>query len=507
MAGKSVKKNTAERSARKKGRGNLIIVSNRLPYTRGGANGEDFLWQKSTGGLITAMEPILLSRRGTWVGWDGMVDRSPDKARPRILDVKSIRTSEKKPRTEGSYGILCVPVSEKEVKEYYDDFSTGTLWGLFHYFFEKCRVDSRAWKTYCSVNRRFARYISEIAGDEDVVWVQDFHLFMVPHYLRALRPRQKIHFFLHIPFPHTDILDILPWQPEILGSLLECDTVGFHHEQYLRNFREAVEKYREGLKEGAVITGEKDLTPEKPRKTFFYANPISIDFDLIDSTSRKAAVIERRDEIRRQAGCEKILLGVDRIDYSKGIAERLEGIKLLLESHPELSEKIFYYQLVIPSRENVKEYKALKRKIDELIGQINGRFSTGLWAPVHYNYGTVDLNELVALYMAADVALVTPLRDGMNLVCKEFVAARSDGDGVLVLSKFAGAIAEIKNCLPVNPYSVEDIADVVYRALNLPEEERRLRMGRMRMNIKGNNIAGWLQKCLEYFDIAQRGKE
>lgn len=493
MSKRGSKKSPIEKHSKNKKSCGFIIVSNRLPYTKVKGKKGGYVWEKSTGGLITAMEPVLLRRGGIWVGWDGQVEVDAENQKIKPIDVNVINSVKKTEKREGSYGIYRVPINEKEVSEYYDNFSNGTLWSLFHYFFEKCSVDYNSWKTYCDVNERFARHISGIAGDDDIVWVQDFHLFMVPHYLRALRPRLNIHFFLHIPFPHTDILDILPWQDSILGSLLECDTVGFHHEQYLRNFRDAVGKYKENLNERSV-----------PRKdAFCYVNPISIDFELIDRTSREPEVIARRDEIRKQAVCDKIILGVDRIDYSKGILERLGGIKLLFEEHPELSGKIFYYQLVVPSRENVKAYRKLKTKIDELIGQINGRFSTGLWAPIHYNYGTVPLRELVALYMAADIALITPLRDGMNLVCKEFVAARSDGDGVLVLSKFAGAIAEIKNCLPVNPYSVEDISRVIYEALNMPKTERKKRMSKMRLNIRGNNIEKWLEKCLEYFDAAK----
>ena len=370
--------------------------------------------------------------------------------------------------------------------------------GAFHYFFEKSFLDYSAWETYAAVNKRFAACIDRVAAENDIVWIQDFHLFLAPYYLRQLRPEQEIHFFLHIPFPHMDIFSILPWQRQILRSLLCCNTVGFQHRQYLKNFLGAVDVY---LKEKSI---PKDKTIEENIKTRFFANPISIDFELLDRTSRKPEVIARKEEILQQAACPKLILGIDRIDYSKGIKERLLGLEQLLNEHPELAEKFFYYQLVIPSREDVETYKTLKKEIDEIIGRVNGKFSTGLWAPIHYNYGTIPFEELVALYLASDVALVTPLRDGMNLVCKEYVAAHSDNDGVLVLSKFAGAIAEIKNCLPVNPYSIEDIANAIYQALHMPVEERRRRMGRMRRNIKFNNIGIWLQNCLRYFEQAKK---
>ncbi|MFH1395341.1 MAG: trehalose-6-phosphate synthase, partial [Candidatus Omnitrophota bacterium] len=396
--------------------------------------------------------------------------------------------------------IACMELTSEEVDKYYNAFSNGTLWALFHYFFEKSFIDHSAWRSYCKVNERFAKVICEISQEDDIVWIQDFHLFMVPHYLRKLRPSQEIHFFLHIPFPHIDIFSILPWQRQILESLLCCDTVGMHHKQYLRNFNDTITHYIREMKNENKIIRKEDI------KTFFYVNPISIDFDKIDRTSRLPEVIKRKEAILQQASCPNLILGVDRIDYSKGIKERLLGLEMMLEIHPEMKEQFFYYQLVVPSREDVTSYSMFKKEIDEVIGRINGRFSTGLWAPIHYNYGSVSFEELVALYSAAGVALVTPLRDGMNLVCKEYVAAHSDNEGVLVLSKFAGAIAEIKNCVPVNPYSIEDIANAIYSALHMPKPVMRNKMSKMRNNIRTHNIDTWLQNCLSNFQKAKDQK-
>ena len=477
----------------------LIVVANRLPFYKREVKGGKFVWEKAAGGLITAMEPILLEADGIWLGWDGYPVENAGKRKIKLTDIRDVESSEESKRKQGkSYRIGCVPITHNELDEYYNRFSNGTLWALFHYFFEKAALDYSTWRTYVEVNKRFASYVDRVAAEDDIIWIQDFHLFLTPYYLRQLRPEQEIHFFLHIPFPHMDIFSILPWQRQILSSLLCCNTVGFQHRQYLRNFLGAVDVY---LKEKKI---PKDKSIEENIKTRFYTNPISIDFNLLDRISRKPEVIRRKEEILQQMACPKFILGVDRIDYSKGIKERLLGLELLLEERPGLREKFFYYQLVIPSREDVDSYKRLKKEIDEIIGRINGKFSTGLWAPVHYNYGTVPFEELVALYSAASVALVTPLRDGENLVCKEYVAAHSDNDGVLVLSKFAGAIAEIKNCLPVNPYSPEDIANAIYQALYMPADERKRRMLKMRKNIKFNNIESWLQNCLRYFEQAKK---
>ncbi|MFC1548680.1 trehalose-6-phosphate synthase [Candidatus Omnitrophota bacterium] len=473
---------------------NLIVVSNRLPFSRYRNENGKFVWEKATGGLITAMDPILQDTNGVWLGWDGVISSTIKKEKVKLLNTKDIWPKQ----TAGgkSYRIGRVPLSEEEFEEYYNRFSNGTLWSLFHYFFEKSFIDYKCWKTYCQVNQRFADHIDKTASKDDIIWIQDFHLFMVPYYLRKIRPDQEIHFFLHIPFPHIDIFSILPWQKNILESLLCCNSIGFQHKRYMRNFANAVNLYKKEKKS----FGEKTI--EEKTATHIFANPISIDFDLLDKTSQDAEVQERVKEIRFETACPKRIIGVDRIDYSKGIKQRLLGLEVLLDKHPELKEQFFYYQLVVPSREDVGEYKKLKKEIDEIIGRINGKYSTGLWSPIYYNYGKVNFKELISLYLASDVGLVTPLRDGMNLVCKEYVAAHSDNDGVLVLSKFAGAIAEIKNCLSVNPYSIEDIANAIHQALNMPKEERKKRMTKMRRSIKSNTIKTWLDNCLRNFQMS-----
>ena len=476
----------------------LIVVSNRLPFSKEIDEKGKASWKKSIGGLITAMDPILQSTGGTWIGWDGCLETSGNKELKRyessdIIPDDGIR--------KGSYSIVSVPLLKKEYEEYYIKFSNGTLWALFHYFFEKSSINYSEWNSYKKVNERFANYINDIAGPDDMIWVQDFHLFLVPYYLRKLRSLAEIHFFLHIPFPHLDIFSILPWQKEILESLLCCNTVGFHEKQYLKNFNGCVDSYRREKK----VSGYKTI--EEKISTHGYANPISIDFNAIDEMSKTKKVISRRKEIIEKAGCSKILIGVDRIDYSKGIKERMLGVEILFEKHPELKGKLFYYQLVVPSRESLEAYSDLKKEIDEIIGRVNGKFSTGFWTPINYNYGTVPLEELVALYSAADIALVTPLRDGMNLVCKEYIAAHSDEDGILILSKFAGAINEIKNCIAINPYNINDIASSIYTAVHMPQKERKKRMCRMRAKIKDNSISVWMDRCLEEFKYVSKKNE
>jgi trehalose 6-phosphate synthase/phosphatase len=450
----------------------LIVVSNRLPYYQE----DNQNWKRASGGLINAIEPIIIQTGGTWLGWDG---NSSDSYKIGPVNELSSATKHLPPH----YQIGRIPLTAEEVQEYYNQFSNETLWALFHYFFEKCAINESSWQTYQLVNQRFAEYIDQAADEHDIVWIHDYHLMLVPGYLKQIRPDLKTHFFLHIPFPHVDIYSILPWGNDILESLNCCHSIGFHHSSYLKNFKGAIDQ---------ILT--------KPVRTHSFVNPISIDYELFDATSRKESVIQRKNEFRNSLGDVKILIGVDRIDYSKGISERLQAIEKLLQTHPELKGKFVYYQLTIPSRENVPSYQELKKEVDELVGRINGSFSNESWSPIYYHYGTASFEELVAQYLAADIALVTPLRDGMNLVCKEYIAAHSDEEGILILSKFAGAFSEIEGCLAINPYSIEDIQNALFRAIHMPKNESQSRMRSMRNAIKSHDISHWWSQCTAYFN-------
>lgn len=465
----------------------IIVASNRLPFYKDTDEKGKTVWRQAAGGLVSALDPVLRKTNGIWIGWEGAPSDNTHEPM-KLLDSRELNLAEETHTSnKGHYYIGNVPLSESEVNDYYTLFSNGTLWSLFHYFFEKTNIDDATWKAYYNVNKRFASYIAEVSEEHDVIWIQDFHLFLVPYFLRKLKPDAKIHFFLHIPFPHIDIFSILPWKDMILQSLLCCNTIGFHHEQYRKNLLEAVDRYQQKNPGDSHIINN------------FYVNAISIDFDRINNYAQRETVIAKKQEILNSINSEKLIVGVDRMDYSKGIKQRLLGINNLLENHPELAGKFCYYQLAVPSREDVKDYQLLKREIDETIGRINGKFSTETWSPIHYIYRSVNFEELVALYSAADIALVTPLRDGMNLVCKEYVASHTDEDGVLILSKFAGAISEFSKCIAVNPYSAEDIAGAIYKAIHMPPNERQRRMRAMRQVVEKHNINHWLEKCFSLF--------
>ena len=484
----------------KKKKGRLVVASNRMPFYKSFDKNGKASWNHATGGLVTALDPVLKGSDGVWVGWDGIAHKKIPK-KIKLINTKDMKLNEAMfGPGEGHYSAGIVPLSLEEIDLYYNRLSNGVLWALFHSFFQHSSIDYDAWDTYVKVNQRFADLICDFTDDHDQIWIQDFHLFLVPQFIRQKCPKRKIHFFLHIPFPHVDIFSILPWQNQILDSLLACNSVGFHHKSYQRNCLEAIKIYHRELEAAG-----KEI-PKQKVKTNFFVNPISIDFNYFSDISKSAKTNHIKTEIKQISNAPKLILGVDRLDYSKGIKERLFGIERLLEEKPMLAETFTYHQLAVPSREDVGAYRDLKRQIDEIIGRINGRFSTQTWSPIHYIYRSMPFEELIALYAAADIALVTPLRDGMNLVCKEFVASHSDNDGVLILSKFAGAIAEMKGSIKVNPYDIEDISNALYQALTMPEEERKNRMKKLRRQVKTNNIDAWLERCLNYFNGKTKGK-
>ncbi|MCK4852398.1 MAG: trehalose-6-phosphate synthase [Candidatus Omnitrophica bacterium] len=478
--------------------GRLIVVSNRLPYYKDADSAGKPTWKRSPGGLVTALEPIIREINGLWVGWDGVFLKHDHSAKSEIRSASHLGI----PGTRKDYKLLPISLTRKEIEKYYSQFSNNTLWGLFHYFFEKSSIDYSSWEIYKKVNEKFALSISKVAGEKDYIWINDFHLLLCPFFLRRINPKYKIHFYLHIPFPHVDIFSTLPWGRELLDSLACCDSLGFQHPQYMKNYQGVVQELGAGRKPDR-LSGK----PAEDTKPFTYVNPISIDFDKFDKTSRKVRVKKRKKELIKQNNYLKMILGVDRLDYSKGIKQKLLGIEKLLDTCPELAGEFCFYQLAIPSRESVAAYRSLKKDIDELVGRINGKFSTGTWHPIQYMYTSVPFDELIAFYSAADIALITPLRDGMNLVCKEFVASHSDNDGVLVLSRFAGASMDLKNSLAVNPYSIEDICKALREALAMPGAERKRKMERMRENVRTNDINVWFDKILSVFEYTEKEGE
>jgi trehalose 6-phosphate synthase/phosphatase len=376
-------------------------------------------------------------------------------------------------------------LSDTEVKRFYHGFSNRTLWPLFHSLPERTRFDRREWDTYERVNERFAEAALEAGEDAQLVWIHDYQLLRTARHLRQRNPDVRIAFFLHIPFPPFDIYRILPWYREILQGLLACDRIGFHIESYAGNFIDCAERLL-----AARVDRAAGLVEHGDRVVQVGAFPLGIDFDAHERRAREAPKVERQGE--------KIVLGVDRLDYTKGIPERIRAFEHLLELHKEYREHVVLLQLAVPSRGQVAEYQALKREIDELVGRVNGRFATARWSPIRYLYRSVSQERLAALYRDADVALVTPLRDGMNLVAKEFVACQTADPGVLVLSRLAGAAESMHEALRVNPYNIDSVAAALHRALSMDRNERADRLLALQRRERRDDVYRWVQAFLDW---------
>jgi trehalose 6-phosphate synthase/phosphatase len=455
----------------------LLIVSNRLPVTVKTENGEVVV-SRSAGGLATAMRGPHESGDSLWIGWPGDVGKVTPEQRAAIDErLASLRT-------------VPVHLSPQELARYYDGFSNGVLWPLFHYLIEKVRLDARRdWEVYREVNQRFADVVLAYYREGDTIWVHDYQLMLVPQMLRAKLPDARIGFFLHIPFPSSEVFRLLPWREQIIRGLLGADLLGFHTAAFRHNFAFSAARVL-GLDPNV------DVLTDQGRHVRLGVHPISIDTPDFERMARDPAVIAEAKKIREQAGDRRVVLGVDRFDYTKGIHRRLLGIERLLSRHPEHRDKLRYIQVAVPTREKVDAYAEFRSKVNEAVGRINGQYGAIDGVPVHFLHRSVTPEQLVALYVAADVMLVTPLRDGMNLVAKEYVAARVAGDGVLVLSEFAGAADELASAVMVNPYDIDSIASALERALAMPDSEQRLRMSALRENVVEHDVHRWAEEFL-----------
>ena len=454
--------------------GRVILVSNRLPIAvRLGADGVEV--RSSSGGLASGLGSVHASGQSVWIGWPG-VNTEPGAERERIDQALPP-------------GIVPVHFTESEMTRFYDGVANGVLWPLFHYLLERVPSDIRDWDTYEDANRRFADAVADIARPGDEIWVQDYQLMLVPALLRERLPRARIGFFLHIPFPSSEVFRILPQRAAVLRGLLGADLVGFHTFNDQRHFAAS-------LLSVLGFDAELDRVDVEGRSVRIGVFPMGIDAAGFAERARDPAVVEASRALRRAHGAEKLVLGVDRLDYTKGITRKFLAVERLLERSPRFRGKLRLVQVAVPSRETVGAYRELKREIEEIAGRVNGAQATLHSAPIHYVYDSVDRDALVGSYAAADVMLVTPLRDGMNLVAKEYVASRVDDDGVLVLSEFAGAAAELAEALVVNPYDIAGMAESLERALDMPESERRARMRKLREKVEATPVELWASSFL-----------
>src|SRR4051794_732909 len=457
----------------------VLIVANRLPVTvRATDTGVEV--QKSTGGLATGLLRPHEQSGGLWIGWSGASDELTSEQRAQLDEQLA------------GMRLVGVPLTQDQVTRYYEGFSNGVLWPLFHYLVDQIPLHVRDWEPYVEVNELFAEYAAQHYQPGDLIWVHDYQLLLVPELLRKRLPDARIGFFLHIPFPSEELFRTLPERERLLSGLLGADLVGFHTPAYLRHFAAS-------LTQLLGLTVDIDRVQLSDREVRLGVFPMGIDAESFGALARDPATIADAENLRG-ADDLKLLVGVDRLDYTKGIPRRLLAFERMLQTHPELREHVRLVQVAVPSRTGVEAYQEFRSLVEGLVGRINGAFGTPRWVPVHYIYRGLSEPELVALYRAADVMLVTPLRDGMNLVAKEFVASRLDGDGVLVLSEFAGAAWELPEAVQVNPYDVDGTAESYYRALTMPLEERRARLLPLRTRVETYDVHHWARTFLEQLE-------
>ena len=469
--------------------GRLIVVSNRLPFSVVN-NGNGLHVEPSSGGLVSALLPLFRKNGGCWVGWPGTPQSE------KIEELVAAQCGE-------NFEMRPVFLSEAEKKSFYHGCSNEILWPLFHDLQSMCRFDPKFWAAYRAANEKFAESTAAVAEQEDFIWVHDYHLMLLGRELRERSCRNEIGYFHHIPFPQPEMFEKLPWRTEIARALLKFDSVGFQTERDRRNFLACVRRYVTGAH--IQKSNGKFIVQSDGTYTTVGSYPIGIDFEAFATGAREPGVTESMKQMREEApGC-RFIIGVDRLDYTKGVVQRLLGFRTLLRSNPESRGRVQMTQVVVPSREEIAAYRDLKEQIEKLVSHINAEFGRNGWLPVRYLYRSLSRTELLALYRVADVALVTPLKDGMNLVAKEFCAARVDEGGVLVLSEFAGAAVELEcGALLVNPYDTQGIAEALLEGLAMSGEEQQARMQRMREAVASNNIFEWSRRVCSADAVSPR---
>lgn len=463
----------------------LIVASNRLPVALTRDDSGNYQIEPGSGGLITALLPVLRDRGGMWVGWLGISG-----------DIKNIDALLEEANRKSGYQLKPVPLTEEERRKFYHGFSNEIIWPLFHDLQSLCNFDPSYWRVYQDVNRRYAEVLAQNSCDGDFIWVHDYHLMNVAMELGRIGARVKTAFFLHIPFPPLDIFVKLPWRFQLLHALVEYDLIGF---QTLRDQRNFIQCVRTLMNDVAVHGKGQVLTlRDSGREVRVGSFPISIDFNAYVKRATENEVADKAAQLRNTLPNRQLILGVDRLDYTKGIPQRLEAFRNALVRYPQLHERVTLIQVVVPSREDIPQYNDLKIRIERLVGEINGQFTKpGGWVPIHYVFRSLERSDLLAYYRAAEIALVTPLKDGMNLVAKEYCACSIEEDCVLILSEFAGSAAQMKRgALFVNPYDIEGVADAIYHAYSMGMTERHARMRRLRRAVREQDIFWWVDSFL-----------
>jgi trehalose 6-phosphate synthase/phosphatase len=462
----------------------LIVVSNREPYihrkTKGGIKVDT-----PAGGLTSALDPVMRAIGGTWIAWgSGSADRETSDKEGKL----------RVPPDDPAYTLKRVWLDQKDIDGFYYGYANQALWPLCHMLIEKSRFRMTQWRRYFEVNRKFAdAIVPEIKNTQDVVWIQDYHFTMLPYMLRTRSRDLTIAMFWHIPWPPWEIFRVIPQRLEILKGMLGCDMIGFHINRYCRNFMECVQN-----EFNAEVDPNKNTVRYEGRTIRLLPLPISIDYDKFDEMTRHDKVQSKLTDIKQKLKLENkyVGIGVDRLDYSKGIAERIRAIHLFLAKYPDYRGRFTFIQIAVPSRTKIKEYSDLKQNIERMIEEINAEFGTREWTPIIYHSTNIPHKDLVNYYRLADMAIVSSIVDGMNLVAKEYIASQADEKGVLILSEFVGAVAELDQAIIINPFDVENFADMIRKGIEMPEAEKKRRMQKMRAYVHTHNIYDWINDNL-----------
>ncbi|PHR91147.1 MAG: bifunctional alpha,alpha-trehalose-phosphate synthase (UDP-forming)/trehalose-phosphatase [Leeuwenhoekiella sp.] len=458
-----------------------IIISNRLPLQLKIENNK-IEATPSVGGLATGMKSVHRDGNGVWIGWTGLTE---EEIPADLVDDVVEATIEEQ----------CVPVSlnQDDIDGFYYGFSNRTIWPLFHYFIEYAEFEKESWQSYKRVNEKYAEVVLDNIEEGDTVWVHDYQLMLLPALIKKERPDVQIGFFLHIPFPSYEVFRILPWREEILKGLLGSDLIGFHTYDYQRHFLSSVSR----ILRHEVSFNEITL---KDRMITVNSFPMGIDYKKFADAAEKHDTAKNQSELQRRLDLHidstpdaKMILSIDRLDYSKGIANRIRAYEYFLEKYPQFKEKVRLVMLAVPSRSNVPQYQLLKKEVDELVGRINGKFASVSWTPIWYFYRSMPFENLIDLYTTCEVALLTPIRDGMNLVAKEYIATRTNKTGVLILSEMAGAAQEMSEAVIINPNNFEEIADALKLAIEMPEDEQIKRNKFLQKRLKRYNVEKWAE--------------
>lgn len=464
-----------------------IIVSNRLPVKIEQNEGGEFEYKTSEGGLATGLGSIYKEGGNIWLGWPGLAVK---KAEQKEEICKNLAEANMRP----------VFLTKQEIEDYYEGFSNETLWPNFHYFNQHAVYNEDFWSAYKKVNKKFAQELEEVMDDGDTIWIHDYQLLLLPELIRETHPNSSIGFFLHIPFPSYESFRLLPWRRELLNGMLGADFIGFHTYDDMRHFLSSVNRLAGiGNTNGHMNVGNRLVMAD--------ALPMGIDYDRYAASAADPDTLAREVRYRTSLGNVKLVLSIDRLDYSKGIPERLRAFEKFLEENEEFREKVSLLILVVPSRDQVPMYARLKEEIELLIGRINGKFGRIEWTPVHYFYRSLPLSALSAFYRMAQVALVTPLRDGMNLVCKEYIASKLDKKGVLILSEMAGSAKELSDAILINPNDIDQLVGALKEALTMPKDEQVRRMEIMQKSLKRYNIHAWVSLFMQRLQFIKDEQE